>query len=85
MDNGTSEADNVKACLLLQARTSQLVDLVQHIQLASSEEGLQPVKGGANLLVTSKESEVQLLHITTCTHKTYCFDLHCCNCEAKVF
>ncbi len=41
--------------------------LVKHIQLASGEEGLQPVEWGAYLLVASKESEVQFLDITTCT------------------
>ncbi len=48
-------------------QAKQLSDyLVKHIQLASGEEGLQPVEWGAYLLVASKESEVQLLNITTC-------------------
>ena len=41
--------------------------LVKHVQLASGKEGLQPMEWGAYLLVASKESEVQLLDITTYT------------------
>jgi uncharacterized caspase-like protein len=43
--------------------------LVKYIQLASGEEGLQPMEWGAYLLVASEESKVQLLDITTCTSK----------------
>ncbi len=58
----------MQTCFQQAFQQSSLNDyLVQHIQLASGEEGLQPMEWGAYLLVASKESEVQLLDITTCT------------------
>ena len=88
----SSQVKRMHACFQQAFKQSSCEYLVKHIQLASGEEGLQPMKWGAYLLVASKESEVQLLYITTCTStcplvqshkfevsgKKYCRAWYCC-------